>query len=70
MFNNLPCDILSPFLDVKETDMKTLKELTIGWIQRLGGILFGDKKAKWPVFYRLQSGDLEKTEVEAEISGN
>lgn len=69
IYNKLPIVILSPFLDVTETDMKPLKDLTIDWIQRTGGILSGNKEAKWPVFYRLQSGDVERVEVEAEISG-
>ena len=71
IFNNLPLDILSPFLDVKETDMKPLKDLTIDWIQRTGGILFKDRELmwSWPIIHRMQSGDLERIEVEAEIPG-
>lgn len=70
MLNNLPIDIISCFLNVQDTDMKSLKDLTIGWIQRTGGILFGDKKSKFPVIYRLQSGDLERIDVEAKAPGS
>lgn len=58
---DIPLDILSPFLDVKATDMKTLKDLTIDWIERFAGILLKDfdETKSFSIIYRVPSGNLE-----------
>ena len=58
----IPIDLLSPFIDAIAEDMKSLKELTLGRIERLDGILLKDidRSEIFPVIYRSSSGKLEK----------
>jgi hypothetical protein len=60
---DIPIVALSPFLDVKSKDMKPLKDLTLDWIERFGGILLKDidETKSFSVIYRLPSGILEKS---------
>jgi hypothetical protein len=63
ILNLIPRHIHSAFLDATATDMKTLEELTKGWMQRFAGILlnFYDEPKNFTINYRMR----ESNEVEA-----
>jgi hypothetical protein len=69
ILNSIPRHIHSAFLDATATDMKTLEELTRGWMQRFAGILlnFYDEPKKFIINYRMrESNEVEAVEMSPE----
>lgn len=70
ILNGLPITITSPFLDATATDMKPLKDLTIGWIKRFAGVMlkYVERPKKFTIVCQdAESGELLRvTEIEAE----
>jgi hypothetical protein len=69
ILNSIPRHIHSAFLDATATDMKTLEELTKGWMKRFAGILlnFYDEPKKFTIFSRMrESNKVEAVEMSPE----
>lgn len=62
ILNSITRSFYSAFLDSTATDMKTLEELTMGWVQRLGGILlnFVDEPKSFTIGFQMK----ERNKVE------
>lgn len=68
ILNGLPVTITSSFIDATATDMKSLKDLTLGWIKRFAGVMlkYAEKPKNFTIACQAESGEHEYAEVEAE----
>lgn len=66
--SGLPVTITSSFIDATATDMKSLKDLTLGWIKRFAGVMlkYVEKPKNFIIACQAESGEHEYAEVEAE----